>query len=263
MSRDLFTALPSWAVFLGTVAIIAMALELGYRFARWKDTGGNTSEAAGTGIATGAILGLVSFLLAFTFGIAASHFDQRKSVVLNEANAIGTAYLRFDFLDPEPRREAIALITEYTEVRLRAATDYIDEAKFNAVVRRSEDIQSRIWDIVVRHAKANPSPNSALLISSVNDIIDIHTERVTRGVRNRIPWAIWASLYLVSSLGVAAAAYRISASSGRRSELLPALTVAFAAVITLISDLDDPRHGFLKSDQAAIESALVSMKSRE
>lgn len=255
--------LPSWAVFLGTVAIIAMALELGHRFASWRNTNEETSEVAGGGIATGAILGLVSFLLAFTFGIAANHYDLRKSTILNEANAIGTAYLRFDFLDPEPRREAVSLITEYTEVRLRAATDYIDEEKFNAVVRRSEEIHSRIWDIVVRHAKANPSPNSALLVSAVNDIIDIHTERVTQGVRNRIPWAIWVSLYLVSGLGVAAAAYRMSASSGRRSELLPALTVAFASVITLISDLDDPRHGFLKSDQAAIESALMSMKSRE
>lgn len=257
MSRDIFDAIPSWAVFLLTCVVILGALEFGYRLARWRKKAVTTDQNAPIGVATGAILGLVSFLLAFTFGIAASHYDARKATVLEEANAIGTAHLRADFLPEAQKAEAAALLRDYTQLRLSAALARVNRQEYDEVVRRSEEIHGKLWRLVVSNAATDPTPVSALLVSAVNDVIDVHSKRITHGVHNRIPMAIWLGLYAVSCVGIASAAYRISQSANKRSDMLPALTFAFAAVMTLIADLDDPRHGFLLNDQAPLQATLT------
>lgn len=262
MSGDIFGHLPTWLVFLVTLAIIGVAMEISFRLARTKIPDDHDEQASSsTGFAIGALLGLVSFLLAFTFGIAASHYDARKKTVLEEANAIGTAYLRMDFLPDDASQKAAALLQEYTELRLEAAGTESQRDQFVAAIKRSEEIQLELWNLVVLAAKDNPSPNMALVVAALNNVIDVHTQRVTIGARNRIPVTIWISLYLVSSIGIAAATYRISQHTEKRSEYLFGLALAFASIITLISDLDDPRHGFLLIDQSAMVGLLSTMEA--
>lgn len=263
MTGDIFGHMPTWAVFLVTLAIVGTAMEISYRLAQAKVSENEDENASSsTGFAIGALLGLVSFLLAFTFGIAASHYDARKSTVLEEANAIGTAYLRMDFLPAEIALEATALLREYTDLRIDTATAGARElrAHFNNAIQRSEEIHGELWRLTVTAARQNPSPNTALVVTAINDVIDIHSKRVTVGVRNNIPIAIWVSLYLVSSIGIASATYRISQHTRKRSQYLLGLALAFASVITLIADLDDPRHGFLSIDQSPMISLLDSME---
>lgn len=257
--HTIFETPPIWAFFGMCVVLFLIATELGFRVGVWQSQRSPVPETSHTGILTGAILGLVSFLLAFTFGIAASNFSERRGTVLDEANAIGTAYLRADLLPETEAEEVRNLLRRYTEVRVAVTEPGVSVGSYFVAIRQSESIHLELWSRVAKFAKAEPSPTHSLVVVSVNDLIDLHTKRVAVGVRHTIPPTIWISLFLISSLALAATGYRIGANVGKRSELLPAMVVAFACVVSLISDLDNPRHGFLLNDQTPMRALLEAM----
>ena len=153
---------------------------------------------------TGAILGLVSFLLAFPFGFAASNYSDRRSTVLEEANAIGTAYLRADLLPELEASEMRRLLRQYTEMRVAVTEPGVTIDGFFIAIRQSETIHLELWSLVAGIAKADPSPTNSLVVASVNDLIDLHAKRIAVGVRHAIPFTIWISLFLVSTLALGA-----------------------------------------------------------
>jgi hypothetical protein len=107
-----------------------------------------------------AILGLLAFLLAFTFGMAASRFDTRRELVLDEANAIGTTYLRAALL-PEPHRTEIrSLLRDYVDLRLQAAQPEMTVP----ALAGSEELQGRLWAQAVIVGEKNPTPITGLFI---------------------------------------------------------------------------------------------------
>ena len=101
--------LPLWGLFLAIVVLVLAAIEGGYRLGSYRHRQSGREKEAPVGAMVGATLGLLAFMLAFTFGMAASRFDTRKQLVLDEANAIGTTYLRAAML-PERRDEIRALL---------------------------------------------------------------------------------------------------------------------------------------------------------
>jgi hypothetical protein len=110
--------IPLWGFLLAACALGWLALEGGYRIGKWRHAHASEEKDAPVGAMVGAILGLLAFMLAFTFSLAASRFEARRQVILEEANAIGTTYLRARLL-PEPQRSEVAkLLREYTDVGL-------------------------------------------------------------------------------------------------------------------------------------------------
>ena len=131
---------PLWAMFPATLVIILLATECGYRLGRWRSGSGSEKEGLVGGMVA-AELGLLAFLLAFTFGIAASRFDNRRQALLDESNAIGTTYLRAAML-PEPRRSEVRrLLREYVEQRIVGR----QEGSPDAAIRQSEALHGRLW----------------------------------------------------------------------------------------------------------------------
>lgn len=118
MTGTIFEAFSLWMLFLLSLLLFLAITEVGFRIGRWGNKRKDTLESGSTGVVTGSILGLVSFLLAFSFGIAASNYSERRGVVLDEANAIGTAYLRADLLPQAPAEVVRALLQEYTAIRV-------------------------------------------------------------------------------------------------------------------------------------------------
>ena len=113
--------LPLWVLFIGTVAIILLSVEGGWRLGNTRRQHAEHEKDAPIDAIVGAMLGLLAFLLAFTFGMSASRFDARRQLVLQEADTIGTAYLRADML-PEPQRSEIRnQLREYATLRVSAA----------------------------------------------------------------------------------------------------------------------------------------------
>lgn len=248
MTREPLDAVPLWLLFAAVCGLTGLAMEGGYRLGRWRHAQSAEEKEAPVGAMVGAVLALLAFMLAFTFGMAGSRFEARRQAVLDEANAVGTTYLRARLL-PEPQRgESARLLREYVDVRLRAVRD----GKLEESVARSEEIHELLWAQATQAAEAKPTPITSTYIQALNQMIDLHAVRVQVGLRSRIPVTIWVGLFTLAVLGMGSVGYQAGLAATRRSPAMPALVLAFAAVMYLTADLDRPHEGLLVANQQAL-----------
>jgi len=250
-------ALPLWVFFVAILLIALASVEGGYRLGKYRHKRGRDEKDAPIGEMVGALLGLLALILAFTFGFGAQRFDLRRQTVLDEANAIGTTYLRAKML-PERRDEIQTLLKEYVDVRLKAVlANNVSEG-----IRLAENIQNELWAQAVAVGEKNPdSIVVGLFIQSLNETIDLHAERVQVGLRNRIPAAIWFVLVAMSIASLASMGYHAGLTGTRRSLAVLAVAFAFSAVIGLIADLDRSQQGVLNVGQHALIDLQRSMNA--
>ena len=258
MQRNrLLDALPLWGLFIAIVLVILVSVECGYRLGKYRRSRHEQEKQAPVGTMVGATLGLLAFILAFTFGLAASRFDARRQVLLDEANAIGTTYLRAGIL-PERTEEIRVLLRNYVDTRLEAVrSDNIEEG-----IRRSESIQHQLWGNA--EAVGQKNPNSivvGLFVQSLNEVIDLHAKRVQAAVRSRIPGAIWVGLFGVAAFSLAAMGYHAGLVGMGRSLAVLAVALTFSVVIELIADLDRPQQGVLRVSQRVLLDLQQSMRA--
>ena len=251
-------ALPLWGLFIVILLVVLISVEFGYRLGRYRRRGSEQEKEAPVGTMVGATLGLLAFILAFTFGLAAARFDTRRQVVLDEANAIGTTYLRAGIL-PERGEEIRALLRNYVDTRLKA----IRSGNIAQGIRQSEDIQYKVWTEAEAVGKQNPdSIVVGLFVQSLNEVIDLHAKRVQAGTRSRIPGAIWIGLFAVAVFSLAGVGYQAGLTGTRRSLEVFAVALTFSVVIELIADLDRPQQGVLRVGQHALLDLQRSMNSQ-
>ena len=205
----------------------------------------------------GSLLGLLAFLLAFTIGIVLNQHNQRKAMVVAEANAIGTSYLRASFLNETDRDATRDLLKEYVEVRLVGAAD---PAHLESALTRSEEIHGELWSIVEDNTSEGQSSDiMALFVESVNDVIDMHTLRLTAG-QMRLPRLFGLMFYAAAVVSFLLMGM-VDSSDGKRN---PTATVLFAlalvAVLMIIVDLDRPFEGLLTISQTAMSDLLDTMR---
>ena len=248
-------AVPLWAFFVLAFLLVLLSIEGGYRLGRYRVTRSTHEKEAPVGAMVAAMLGLLAFMLAFTFGLAAQRFDTRRQVLLDEANAIGTTYLRAATL-PEHGDEIRSLLRQYVDVRLEA----VQSNKVAEGIRQSEALQNEVWDAAAGLARQHSnSIVVGLFIQSLNELIDLHAKRVTAGVRNRIPGPIWLALFSVAAIALGAMGYHAGLVRTTRSLAVVAVGLTFTAVIGLIADLDRPLEGVLKVSQQALIDTRASM----
>ena len=241
--------IPLWAMFLIYIGLLWGAVEVGYRLGRWRHDRIQDEKEQPVGAMVASILGLVALVLGFTFSLAASRFDARRLAVLEEANAIGTTWLRARLL-PEPQRTEIAgLLREYVEVRVHA-TEF---GKTEDAVKRSEALHEQLWQQATAAAeKDTHSIVTGVFIQSLNDVIDLHSKRVHVGMRSRIPLVLWLGVLGLAVLGMASIGYQSGLAATRRSPVMIGLVLTFAVVLLLIADLDRGQEGLLQVGQQAM-----------
>ena len=248
--------LPLWAFFALTTALVLVSLEAGFRIGRRRAASGEPEKESAAGAMANASLALVAFLLAFTFGFAASRVEARRLSLLAEVNAIGTTYLRAGTLPVAERASARALLREYAEVRLEGARS----GKLDEAIHRSLEIQRLLWDPAAALAERNPSSIVlGLYLQSLNEMIDLHTTRVTESLRVRVPAAMWAVLFAITALAMLEMGYQTGLGGRRRPLSTPLFALVFSAVILLIADLDRPHAGWIRVSQQALVELLESM----
>lgn len=246
--------LPLWALLLAVLLLVLLSVESGYRLGRRL---GHPEQEQDTPLdeMVVATLGLLAFLLAFTFGLAAARYDMRRQLLLDEANAIGTTYLRAEML-PEGGAGIQSLLRQYVDLRLDAARTH-DLARNR---QRAEALQAQLWARAVPIARQAPdSVIAGLFVQSLNDVIDLHAKRLTADVRTRIPMAIWASMFGVTVLSFGLLGYHAGLGSTRRSPAILPVAVTFAVVIWLIADLDRPLEGTLTLSQQPLVDLRQAM----
>lgn len=249
-------ALPIPALLLVAFLLTLAAVEAGYWLGKWRLRRDHEHDAT-AGATVGITLGLLAFTLAFTFAMAADRFDARRSAVLEEANAIGTTYLRALMLPAPAATEVRRLLRQYVDTRLEVTARPEMLAEGTA---RSEELQNRLWQQAVGAAAVQAdSVMTGLFITSLNELIDVHAKRLT-AVRNRIPDVIWLFLFLTAVLGMASMGYHTGLTGSRRTVAVIFLTLAFSGAMTLIADLDRPREGLLQVSQQPMLDLQASMR---
>jgi len=257
MYKEPLDIIPIWLLFVLILLIAGLSLEAGYRYGVLRHRRSADEQATPVGAIVGSILALFAFLLAFTFGMAANRFDTRRQAVLDEANAIGTTYLRTRLL-PEPQRGTSArMLREYVEVRIKG----VRERQVPESLRRSEELHELLWIDAVQAAEKQPGPITGLYIQSLNDTIDMHEVRLQAGLRSRIPMSIWVCLIALSVLSMTSVGFQAGLSSSRRSPAMLMLALSFACVLYLIADLDRGHEGFLLVSQEAMIDTQKSMQA--
>ncbi len=249
MYGTILDLIPLWAMFVLTITLVMLAVEAGYIFG--KTHKGRHVDTNPVSTMVGAALGLLAFILAFTFGMAGSRFEVRKELVIQDANAIRTAYLRTSMIDEPQKSEMRNLLGEYVDVRLEASL-HPEKRSIESLVR-TQQIQDQLWEIAQKLAKKEPGSNPiTLLVQSVNDVIDKHNERISIAFTNRIPPTIWLVLYTMLFFSMAALGYYSGITVSRSRLVAVVLAVAFSSIMLLIDDLDRPQQGFLKISQQAM-----------
>jgi len=237
-----------WVLALAVSVILLAVAEAGCRSGRRLFEARDEARRSQIGVVQAAMLGMLGLLLGFTFSMAAERYDTRRGLVVQEANTIGTTWLRASLL-PEPHPGAVKdLLREYVDVRIRAREALSDPARLSEGLRRSSEIQSTLWQHAEAAAREAPNDITSTFVTTLNDVIDTDAERVA-AMRNRIPVVVWLILVVVAAAGCWTSAYAAGANGVRTaltSVFLPAL---ITVVILLIADLTSERRGIIHVSQ--------------
>lgn len=258
MDVGMIDSLPIWSIYLGLTLCILLSFEVGYQISKLKHISSDTDDSSATNPMVGALLTMLAFVLAFTFAMASSQHNARKQNVLDESNAISTAFHRADLVD-EPHKNSIKkLLQEYVDTRLQAVSSFQTGA-FKAAINRSVEIQELLWNEVALIAAQEPNANTGLLVRSINDIIVIHHKRLNAALQNRIPSSIWLTLLAISALAMITMGNQTGLTKSRRLIAVIPLIMAFSALTTVIVDLDRPQKGMIKVSQQTMLDLKNSM----
>jgi len=244
---------PLWSIYIFIIFLLFVSAELGFYVGKYRRAKSNYAggEDKQTGSIMGASLGLLAFLLAFSFNITSNIHTERKALIIEEANAIGTLYLRSQLFDLEQSSELRDNIRDYVQVRINVMQQTSNEG-IQQIIRESEDKLDRFWQLVTEIVK-NPEIHAgkAQLINSANEVIDLHTERVNAALK-RLPIVSAFILIFIATLTLALMGYQSGLNGAR--VLIPrlALILSLSTVMIVIADLDRPGGDLVGLSQHAM-----------
>lgn len=246
--------MPLTLVFLATLAIALGAIVAGFLLGRRDRRKKGDDDEGPVGAVVSATSGLLAFMVAMTFAGAASRIDQRKGQLLDEVNAIGTAYLRAALVAEPQRSEVRKLLREYVELRATPVPALDRAARSNLlqrIVQESERIHRELWSHAEAIARsAQPTEYEAMLVGAIGEVVERHNSRAAAILQYRIAPAIWNFLLFAMVLAMAALGYDFGLSKSRHEKIAVFLALTTAAVITLVADLDRPGAGTVSVSQA-------------
>jgi hypothetical protein len=240
-----------WFIFLGTIGVVVLAVEGGYRLGLARHRRSQDEKESPVAAMSGAIVGLAAFMLAFTFGIASERHQTKQALVREEAVSIRTAWNRADFLPDADRPEAADLLQKYVTIRVDfAGAGSLEPARVQGMLAETEQIQNRLWAMAVANARKDMNSDvAALYIDSLNKVNELHAMRVAVGMQARVPTAIWVTLYAITIMGMLSVGYQTGIAGSNRTLGGAVLALAFALAFALIAALDHPDSGFAKISQ--------------
>jgi hypothetical protein len=253
--------LPTWVIVLGLLFVALAANEAGFRYGLWHQ--GRESELSKTVSNTlkGSIFALVALLLAFSFSATSNRYDMRQRLVLDQANAIGTVYLRAGLLGEPASSNIRSTLRQYVDVRLEHfRAGYHTEASARLQLE-IDGLMNTLWKEVERENSTDPEAvRTSLIVPAANEVIDLSSTRAWAN-RNHLPDPVLALLLasvVISSL-------LLGHSSGQAAQRHPGLwlasNVVLALVLYVVLDFDRPKRGMILIDQMPLIELRASLES--
>jgi putative effector of murein hydrolase LrgA (UPF0299 family) len=232
------TSLPLLLQFLITIIVIIGSIEVGNRVGLALQSYKKHEKDGMISVISGSILGLLSFMLAFTFGIVSDRHDARKALVRDEANQIGTVWLRSDFMTEPDRSTSKKLVKEYLDIRLSLLKSVADDKIIKSVVD-ADSIHNILWTMGISHAQKDlQSDLGGLYFDALNKLSEIQGLRVAIAYRGHLSRGLWISLYILLVCAMLCIGYYASVIQSKRSFASVVLAFSFSLVIGIISNLD-------------------------
>jgi hypothetical protein len=240
-------------LFVGMIAL----LEIGRRLARRRQTKDEEHARAGLGAVEGAVFALLGLLIAFTFSGAASRFDVRRQLIVQEANATGTAWLRLDLLPANAQPELRDLFRRYLDLRMAAYRKMPDIEAARAELSSADALQDEIWKQAVAACQESPSALTAQVIPALNEMFDIATTRLM-ATKTHPPAIIFGMLGVLALMSSLLAGYAMAGGKTRSWIHVVGFALIMAASVYVILDLEFPRLGVIRVD--AFDQVLVELR---
>ena len=253
MNFELIVSMLVVGLFIGML----VSSELGRRIGTAQLERNPKGLAKGAGASEAAVFGLLGLMLAFAFSGAASRFEDRRHLITEEANAIGTAYLRSDLLPGDAQVELRDLIRRYLDLRSVTYTDAENMSATGEKLDEAAVLQGVIWTKAMAACLRPDAPPQAaiVLLPALNEMIDITTTRVM-ATRNHPPLVVFLLLGGLSLIGALLVGYGMSGNKERSWLHLGAFAAVMSLAIYVIVDLEFPRLGLIhvdSSDQILVE----------
>jgi hypothetical protein len=245
-----------WLLCVGVCIVLIASSVLGYRVAvstRINEDSHHHEHI--TGLRDGLFV-LLGLLLGFTVAIVLPRFDERRQLVIDEANAIGTTALRAETL-PEPQRgRTLELLREYVVVRRDFAGEtLLDRTALDRETQRTKDLQGQLWQQIVAVTQQTQTAVVATYLQALNETIDVSEKRLA-AFENRVPRTVWLIIFIVSIFQSFVTGFSLK----RRLWLSLVMTpIVIAVVMALLADLDSPRTGLIRIGQNSMERLVHDM----
>jgi hypothetical protein len=248
-------ALLGWAlstlVFIGTLACLDFGFRMGSRSR-------HAAASDGIGAIEGAVFALLGLLLGFSFAGGIVHLDARRQLIVEEANNIGTAYLRLELLPPADGADLRPMFREYLDTRLRAYAKLPELDAAAIEFANAARMQQLIWSRAVAATRTAPTPATAmLLLPAINSMIDVTTARSV-ALHTHLPALIFVLLMMVAYLSALLAGYAMAKRRARSWLHMVVYALVTAITIYAVVDLDYPRAGFIRI--GAADQALTQLR---
>lgn len=252
---------PLLVVLLLSVLLQVLFIEFGFRYGLWRQDKGVKAQLAQVRAIMGASLGLLAFMLAFTFSMAQQHFEERTRAYMMEVSAIDSAFRGADLLDPEERVLAQDELKRFAELRLETvqAVRAGQRERVVEMIRESERIHDLLWGLAERAMEgAGEGADTGLFAQSVLGMIAAHDARLQASIFNRISPVIWITLFVMALLSMIVMGYQAGLTGTRSSLATWTLAITFSAVMMLITDLDRPNMTLFQLNQGL----MLELESR-
>jgi hypothetical protein len=244
MNQLLFAIVAVVLLFVGMLVLLEVGRWLGQRAKAYDEQGAR----AGLGAVDGAVFGLMGLLIAFTFSRAATQFDTRRQMIAQEANAIGTAWLRLDLLPPGSQPEMRELFRRYLDSRLAVFEKIPDMKAVDDEEARTALLQAQIWARGTAACRQAPDPLTAQVIPALNEMFDVAALR-SAGARIHPPAVIFVMLGMLALISALLAGYGMAGGRARSWIHMVGFGLIMAATVYVILDLEYPRRGFIRIDR--------------
>jgi len=252
-----FFRLSTWELWLIIAAIVLGFVAVGYlagRFLRLRDE----TLREPVGIVQGAFFALVGLILAFGLTLAIGRYDTRRAAVVDDANTIGTTYLRAQTLAEPVRSDSLRLLREYTDASLALSKAVPTTDGFARAVAREDAIQRRLWSLAGDALAGAPRDSAPrLYVETLNQMIDQQTVRVA-ALNNRIPSAVLALEVLGAAFAFGLLAL-YTAMHGRGATTVVLAGALVTVLLLIIFDLDRPTRGLIRIPDTPLIALRASM----
>jgi hypothetical protein len=241
-------------------ATMLLVIEFGYRIGHWTQQRSTEEHRSHTGAIQGSLLGILALLLGFTFSIALSRHDSRSSAVVDEANAIGTTWLRAQLLPDPHGDQARELLRSYTDLRVEAgAVTRVDGAHRQAILARASKVLEELWGLARAAAREEPNPvTTGLFIQAVNEMIDSFGRRDAALARH-VPETVLFLLYGTFLMTSCVVGFTAGLSGSRTSFVTYIMVGLIVVLVFIIIDLDRPRRGLIQVKQDSMVALQQEM----